>query len=378
MELISAAEHDGDEIRPFRVEVPQADLDDLRERLARTRWPDELPGVRWAYGVPLGYLKELAEYWRTRYDWRAAEAELNGYPQFTTVIDGQVVHFLHVRSANKNAIPLLVTHGWPGSVAEMMKIIGPLSETFHLVVPSLPGFGFSGPTTATGWDIDRVSRSLGELMVRLGYDRFAAHGGDWGAAVSRGLGVRMPERVIGVHLTLLGQAAARPKDDADDERVRASARQAAYFQREETGYSTIQGTRPQTLAYGLTDSPAGQLAWIAEKFKVWTDSENAPEDAVDRDQLLTNVSIYWFTATAGSSARIYYETRHADRPAPQRCTVPTAMAVFPRELSIPVRAYAERDNAIARWTEFDHGGHFAAMEQPEALVEDVRAFFTSL
>lgn len=378
MELISAAAHDGDEIRPFRVDVPQADLDELRDRLARTRWPDELPGVGWAYGVPLDYLKELAEYWRTTYDWRAAEAGLNAYPQFTTVVDGQVVHFVHVRSNNPDAIPLLVTHGWPGSVAEMMKIIGPLSADFHVVVPSLPGFGFSGPTTETGWDVGRVTRALGTLMERLGYERFAAHGGDWGAGVTRGLGVLMPERVIGAHITLLPGAAARPKDvDDEDPEIRASAEKAAHFQREEAGYSAIQGTRPQTLAYGLTDSPAGQLAWVAEKFKVWTDSENAPEDAVDRDQLLTNVSIYWFTATAGSSARIYYETRHAGR-SYEPSTVPTAMAVFAREISNPVRRYAERDNAIQRWTEFPRGGHFAAMEQPEALVGDIRAFFHSL
>ena len=378
MELITAAEHDGDEIRPFRIGVPQSDLDDLRDRLARTRWPDELPGVGWDYGVPLGYLKELAEYWRASYDWRAAEAELNAYPQFTTVIDGQVVHFLHVRSENPGAIPLLVTHGWPGSVAEMTRIIGPLREDFHVVVPSLPGFGFSGPTTETGWDVGRAARALGTLMARLGYERFAAHGGDWGAAVARGLGVLAPERLIGVHITLLPAVAASPKDvDDEDEEIRASARKAAHFRREETGYSAIQGTRPQTLSYGLTDSPAGQLAWVAEKFKVWTDSTDRPEDAVDRDQLLTNVSIYWFTATAGSSARIYYETMHAERSyAPS--TVPTAMAVFAREISTPVRAYAERDNVIARWTEFGRGGHFAAMEQPEALVGDIRAFFHSL
>lgn len=378
MELITAAAHTGDEIRPFRVDVPQADLDDLRDRLAQTRWPDELPGTGWAYGVPLAYLKELAEYWRTTYDWRAHEAELNARPQFTTVIDGQVVHFLHVRSANPDAMPLLVTHGWPGSVAEMLKIIGPLSETFHVVVPSLPGFGFSGPTTEPGWSVGRITDALGELMARLGYDRFAAHGGDWGSSVTRELGVRHPDRVIGAHITLLGRAAARPGTESDDPRVQASARQAAYFQEEETGYSTIQGTRPQTLAYGLTDSPTGQLAWIAEKFKVWTDSTDRPEDAVDRDQLLTNVSVYWFTRTAGSSARIYYETRHVGRPPNETSTVPTAVAVFPKELSIPIRALAERDNTIARWTEFPHGGHFAAMEQPEALVGDIRAFFGGL
>lgn len=377
MELISAVEHVGDEIRPFRIDVPEGDLDELRERLRRTRWPDELPGVGWGYGIPLGYVKELAEYWRTGYDWRAHEAELNAYPQFTTVIDGQVVHFLHVRSGNPDAIPLLVTHGWPGSVAEMVKIIGPLSEDFHVVVPSLPGFGFSGPTTETGWNVVRITRAFGELMTRLGYDRFAAHGGDWGAAVTRTLAATFPERLIGAHLTLLFTLAPKDEEpDPGDERVQAMLRQAAYFRREESGYSAIQGTRPQTLAYGLTDSPTGQLAWIAEKFKVWTDSENAPEDAVDRDQLLTNISIYWFTGTAGSSARIYYETRHPPVGTwTMPSTVPIAVAVFPKELSVPVRRYAERDLNIARWTEFERGGHFAAMEQPEALVEDIRAFF---
>lgn len=375
MELISAEQHAGDEIRPFRVDVPQADLDDLRDRLARTRWPDELPGVGWAYGIPLEYVKELAGYWRDVYDWRAHEAELNAYPQFTTVIDGQVVHFLHVRSPDPDAVPLLVTHGWPGSVAEMLKIIGPLSESFHLVVPSLPGYGFSGPTTETGWDVSRMARALATLMARLGYERFAAHGGDWGAAITRTLASVVPERLIGAHLTLLFTGA--PSDaDPNDERERAAAEQAAYFRREETGYSSIQGTRPQTLAYGLTDSPAGQIAWIAEKFKVWTDSTDRPEDAVDRDQLLTNVAIYWFTGTAGSSARLYYETRHAARGVwTTPSSVPTAVAVFPRELALPVRRHAEQQLNIARWTEFDRGGHFAAMEQPEALVDDIRAFF---
>ncbi len=389
-----------EDIQPYLLEVPEEDLEDLRQRLDRTRWPDELPGVGWAYGVPLGYLRELTGYWRNRYDWRAAERQLNDLPQFTTTIDDQRVHFLHVRSPEPDALPLVITHGWPGSVAEFLRIIRPLTDpaahggeaadAFHVVAPSIPGFGPSGPTTEPGWDVRRVATAWAELMRRLGYRRFGAHGGDWGSGISRDLGLIDPEHVAGVHLTMLASAVPRREpsaeelvgwSEADRQWIKESWRRRSEFLKEGAGYSKLQSTRPQTLAYALTDSPVGQLAWIVNKFKEWTDTPDRPEDAVDRDQLLTNVSLYWFTATAGSSARIYYEAAHggvgvagADEPS----VTPTGVAVFPHEITPPVRRIAERSNAIIHWSEFDRGGHFAAMEVPDLLVGDLRAFFRQL
>ncbi|MDX3854840.1 epoxide hydrolase [Streptomyces sp. AK02-01A] len=386
-------------LRPFRVAIPQDDLDDLHERLDRTRWPDELPGVGWAYGIPLGYLKELARYWRHEYDWRAAEAELNEWPQFTTTIDGANIHFAHVRSPEPDATPLIMTHGWPGSIIEFAQVAGPLtdprahggdpSDAFHLVLPSIPGFGLSGPTRETGWEFRRVAAAFAELMSRLGYRAYGAQGGDWGAAISRELGRTHTDEVIGVHLNLLPGAAATEEPDAEElrtlspaERARtiASWERGRRWNRDRQGYADIQSTRPQTLAYGLTDSPVGQLAWIAEKFKEWTDSRDRPEDAVDRDQLLTNVMLYWLTGTAGSSARIYYERAHAHYwgAPPEPSAAPTALADFPHENFVPLRRIAERTNNMVQWTEYDRGGHFAAMEQPDLLVADVRRFFREL
>jgi epoxide hydrolase len=377
----------GTQVRPFRIDIPRTDLDDLRSRLARTRWPDQLPGVGWDYGIPLAYVRELAEYWRTGYDWRRHEARLNEFPQFTTTIDGQNIHFLHVRSPRRDALPLLITHGWPGSVVEFVNVIEPLTDPsahggdpadgFHLVVPSLPGFGFSGPTRERGWDVRRIARAWDELMRRLGYRRYGAQGGDWGSLISRELGLAAPGQLIGVHLNMLF---TRVPDDAgelsDEEKVWLQA--ARRFRSTGSGYSAIQSTRPQTLAYALTDSPAGQLAWIAEKFGEWTDS-GLPDEAVDRDQLLTNVTLYWLTGTAGSSARLYYEAARSGAWArPVRSTVPTGVAVFPREMVAPVRRFAEMSNHIVHWTEFDRGGHFAAMEAPDLLVGDIRAFFRPL
>ena len=372
-----------DTIEEFRIEIPQADLDDLRDRLARTRWPDQLPGVGWDYGIALEDVRELAEYWRTGYDWRVQERRLNSFPQFTTVIDGQTVHFLHVRSAEPGALPLIMTHGWPGSVAEFLEIIGPLTDpaahggdpadAFHLVVPSIPGFGFSGPTHDRGWNVARVARAWDELMGRLGYQRYGAQGGDWGSSISRELGVLVPSRVAGVHLNMLSPyvSGEPPADlsDSDRERVERLRR----FRRTGSGYSAIQATRPQTVGYGLTDSPAGQLAWIAEKFGEWTDGGLG---AVDRDQMLTNISVYWLTRTAGSSARLYYEAaRSGALGSPAPSTAPTGVAVFPAEIAAPVRPLAEQANRIVHWSEFGRGGHFAAMEEPDLLVGDVREFF---
>jgi len=390
-----------DTLHPFRIDIPQADLDDLYERLDRTRWPDELPGVGWAYGVPSGYLRELVRYWRHEYDWRAAEARLNEWPQFTTGIDGALVHFAHIRSPEPDATPLIVTHGWPGSIVEFLDVVGPLTDpvahggdpadAFHVVLPSIPGFGFSGPTRETGWEARRIADAWAELMTRLGYERFGAQGGDWGAGISRELGRVHPDRVVGVHLNLLpgGQAATEPTPEelaalspAERERARASWRRWDAWFRDGAGYFHLQSTRPQTLSYALTDSPVGQLAWIVEKFREWTDAEELPEEAVDRDLMLTNVMLYWLTGTAGSSARVYYERAHAtgeriaapDRPS----TAPTAVASFPGDPQIPLRHKAERTENIVRWTELDRGGHFAAMEEPDLLVDDVRAFFREL
>ena len=391
---------DASGIHPFRIDFPESDLDDLRHRLDRTRWPDALPGVGWAYGIPRDHLEELVRYWRHAYDWRAAEARLNQWPQFTTEIDGTRVHFAHVRSPEPDATPLIITHGWPGSIVEFTDVVGPLTDprahggdpadAFHLVIPSIPGFGLSGPTRETGWEFKRVAAAFAELMERLGYHRYGAQGGDWGGAISRELGRAFPDRVIGVHLNLLPDSGATTEPTPAElaalsaeerERTLLSWQRFQEWNKNERGYADIQFTRPQTLAYGLTDSPVGQLAWIAEKFRQWTDPrKNSPEDAVDRERLLTNVMLYWLTGTAGSSARIYYERAHADYwgspPAPS--TTPTALAVFPHENFVALRHIADRTNTIVQWTEFDRGGHFAALEEPELLVADVRALFRKL
>jgi pimeloyl-ACP methyl ester carboxylesterase len=385
--------------RPYRIDVPQGELDELCERLDRTRWPDGLPGVGWACGVPREYLKELVRYWRHQYDWRAAEARLNQWPQFTTTIDGANVHLAHIRSPEPNATPLIITHGWPGSIAEFTRIAAPLADprahggdpadAFDLVLPHIPGFGLSGPTRQTGWEHRRVAAAFAKLMRRLGYQRYGAQGGDWGAAISRELGRTHPGQVIGVHLNLLPGAHATTEPTARElaalgpaerERTLASWQRTQQWTRDRQGYADIQSTRPQTLAYALTDSPVGQLAWIVEKFKEWTDSRDRPEDAVDRDLLLTNVMLYWLTGTAGSSARIYYERAHADYwgAPPEPSAAPTALAVFPRDNFIPLRHIAEQTNRILRWIEFDLCGHFAAMEQPDLLVADIRESFRQL
>jgi pimeloyl-ACP methyl ester carboxylesterase len=385
---MSSTDRTETEIRPFQVEIPQADLDDLHDRLARTRWPDDLPGVGWSRGVPLGYLRELAAHWRTGFDWRKHEATLNQYPQFTTTIDRANLHFLHVRSPEPDPRPLLLLHGWPGSVVEFLEVIGPLSDprahggdpadAFHLVIPSLPGHGFSGPLHQAGWTDGRVATALTELMARLGYDRYGVQGGDIGAFIAPQMGRLDPDHVVGVHVNALTTfPSGDPADMADlTEPEQQRMARFKHFQDDMMGYMQVQGTRPQTIAYALTDSPVGQLAWIVEKFKDWTNpSAELPEDAVDRDRLLANVSIYWFTNTARSSANAYYERFHdASMWAPrQRSTVPTGVAVFPQDVAI--RRFAEKTETVVRWSEFDLGGHFAAMEAPDLLVGDVREFF---
>ncbi|GLW65285.1 microsomal epoxide hydrolase [Actinomadura rubrobrunea] len=368
-------------LTPFRLDVPQADLDDLAARLERTRWPDQMPGVGWDHGIPLERVKELAEHWRTGFDWRAQEAALNAFPQITTVIDGTRVHALHVRSPEPDALPLVITHGWPGSVADYLDVIGPLTDprahggdprdAFHLVIPSLPGFGPSGPTREPGWDVGRIARAWAELMARLGYERYGAQGGDWGTPVSCELSATVPERVVGVHLTYLPTpvpSGVDPDELTDEERSRVE-RMRRYLA-QPAGYWRMQSTRPQTLAYALTDSPVGQLAWIADKVAEWTD----PACLVSDDKLLTTVSLYWLTRTAGSSSRLYYEAATA-RKKPLECPVPLGVAVSPHDIVLPVRRFAERRYDLVHWTEFDRGGHFPALEVPDLYVEDVRVFF---
>ncbi|GAB3653572.1 epoxide hydrolase [Nocardioides korecus] len=374
---------------PFTVDVPQGDLDDLRSRLAATRWPAESPDADWVRGVPGGYLRELAAYWEHDFDWRAQERRLNEVPQLLTTVDGQRVHLLHARSPEPDALPLVITHGWPGSVVEFLDVIGPLTDpaahggdardAFHVVAPSIPGYAFSGPVTEPGWGPARIGAAFATLMARLGYDRYAAQGGDWGSTIAREVGLADPEHVVGVHLNMLLQRGVDldPDDLTDDERERVE--ELRRFAREGSGYRSIQSTRPQTLAYALTDSPVGQLAWIVEKFREWTDNDGLPEDAVDRDRLLTDVSIYWFTRTAGSSAQLYLEARKAGHGSvPRPSTVPTGVAVFPHDIARPIRRVAEQTDRVVHWTEMPRGGHFAALEEPDLLVEDVRAMFRSL
>jgi epoxide hydrolase len=378
---------------PFRIQVPDAALADLKERLARSRWPPESPGEGWTRGVPGAYIKELAEYWRTEYDWREHEAELNEHPQFTTTLDGQTIHFLHVRSPEPDATPLVLIHGWPGSVVEFLDSIGPLSDprahgsdpsnAFHLVIPSIPGHGYSRPLTDGAWTHRHIAQVFVQLMERLGYGRYGVQGGDVGAAIAPHMARLDRERIIGLHVNAFVQIPTVPQiaiglaTFSKDERRRFAV--FKHYRDDMMGYAHIQGTRPKTLAYGLTDSPIGQLAWIVEKFKEWVDpAAELPEDAVDRDRLLTNVSLYWFTATAGSAANLYYETFHDEegvRPK-GRNDVPTSVALSKTQ-DVTIRRWAERQNNIVRWTEFD-GGHFLALENPDFLVRDVREFFAEL
>ena len=386
----SSTKHSETEIRPFRIQVPQADLDDLRDRLAHTRWPSEVAGAGWTRGVPVEYLKELAGYWATGYNWRAAEAELNRYPQFTTTIDGANIHFLHIQSPEPNALPLLLAHGWPGSFVEFLDVIGPLTnprayggdpaDAFRLVIPSMPNFAFSGPTRDGGWNSGRIAAAYVELMRRLGYERYGAQGGDYGAFVAPEMAKAGKEHVVGVHVNAAtygfipwGQVTEEEMKTFSDVEKARLARLKNYFT-EGNGYFQIQSTRPQTIAYALNDSPAGQLAWIFDKFKEWTfPSAALPEQALRRDRMLTNVMIYWLTGTGASSAQLYYESMHTSARTSAPLTTPTGVAVFAEDVAI--RRYAEQGYNIVHWSDFERGGHFAAMEVPDLFTGDVRAFF---
>jgi pimeloyl-ACP methyl ester carboxylesterase len=375
----------------FRVEVPEAALRDLRERLERTRWPEAETVADWSQGVPLGYLRELCRYWAERYDWRATEARLNALPQFRTEIDGLGIHFLHVRSPHPDAFPLLVTHGWPGSVVEFLKVIGPLTDptahggeaadAFHLVCPSLPGYGFSDKPARPGWGVERIADAWMVLAARLGYQRYGAQGSDWGTSISASIGQRDPEHVAGIHLT----PPLAPPDPAtfDDltERERAALAALDHAAEWESGYSQEHATRPQTIGYALVDSPAALCAWIVEKFWSWTDCDGHPENALSRDELLDNLMLYWLPGTGASSARLYWESiRQVNRviagTVDDPVAVPTGCSIFPKELQRPSRRWAERRFADIRyWNEPDKGGHFAAFEQPDLFVNEVRSFF---
>lgn len=359
------------EIRPFRIDIPQADLDDLADRLARTRWIQEIPGSGSTYGMPLERVRALAEYWRDGYDWRAWEARLNAHPQFTTTIDGQNVHFLHIRSERENAFPLILTHGWPGSVAEYLDVIEPLTSAgFDLVIPSIPGFGFSGPTTDQGWTMYRVARAWAELMARLGYERYGAVGNDGGALISPEVGRVDAEHVAGVHVTQLfsfpSGDPAEKQDLTDDEA--AALEHLQWFWENMGAFNQLQSQQPQTLAHALSDSPVGLLGWNAQLF--------APE--LDDDFVLTNVAIYWFTGTSASSMRFYYENDKASERPTEPTTVPIALAAAKGDFA-SIRRFAERDHSnIVSWNSYEEGGHYQAHQAPGQLAEDVRAFFTKV
>jgi pimeloyl-ACP methyl ester carboxylesterase len=375
--------------QPFRIDVPEADLRDLAERLDRTRWPDELPGAGWSYGVSKEWLRDLVDYWRTGYDWRAHEAALNAYPQFTTEIDGQNIHFLHLRSPEPDATPLIITHGWPSTIADFQAILGPLSDprahggdpadAFHIIAPSLPGYAFSGPTREQGWGVNRTARAWAELMSRLGYERYAVQGGDFGSVIAPELARVVPERVIGVHVNALAFAASPMAPGelellSEPDRETALANERWWYGR--SGYMHEMSTRPQTIAYALNDSPVGQLAWNLEWF-VDYDPTQTKQTPVDRDAILTNVTIFWLTGTAGSAARLYFEVGpelQAGRPAPSG--VPTAVANFLGDQAI--QDLARLSNKVTRWRDYDRGGHFAALQAPDLLVADVQDFFRGL
>jgi epoxide hydrolase len=373
-------------IGPFRIEIDQPVLDDLARRLQHARFPDQMEGTGWEYGIPVDYLRELVDYWRTGYDWRAEEAGLNRFDHYTTNIDGQRVHFLHARSAADDAFPLLLAHGWPGSIVEFLDVIPRLTDpaaygeaaggAFDVVVPSLPGYGFSEPPREPGWDVIRIARAFAELMRRLGYSRYGAQGGDWGAQVTTRLGSLDPEHCVAIHLNMaLGSPPEPPEPLTEEEQADLASMRR--FADEESGYANEQSTKPQTVGAALNDSPTGLLAWIVEKFRAWSDCEGHPENCFTRDQLLTNVMLYWVTQTSASSARLYWEHKHQGRSAQRTpyVPVPTGVARYPKEVLRWPRSWIEHQYHVVRWSVMDRGGHFAAMEQPGVFADDVRQHF---
>lgn len=391
----SAASGDATALRPFEVTVPDEELADLHRRLTQTRWPEAEPVAGWEQGAPLAWVRELCERWRDGYEWRRLESRLNSLPQFTTEIDGLRIHFLHVRSPEPDATPLVITHGWPGSVVELLDVLAPLTDpcahggeardAFHVACPSLPGYGWSGKPTEPGWGAERIAAAWAELMTRLGYERFGAQGGDWGSAVSTALAAAEPERVAGVHLNYAPVGPDKSTfDDLTEAESRALADMAEHVEWG-MGYSQIQATRPQTLGYGLIDSPAGLCAWIGEKLWAWTDHGGDPRDAIGSDAILDLVSVYWHTRTAASAARLYWEEPFARPSGRERyrgaepLPTPVGISIFPREIMRPSRRWCERRYSDIRFfEELDSGGHFAALEQPQLFVDQVRRAFRAM
>ena len=376
-------------IEKFSIHIDAAELDDLKRRLASTRLPDQIEGTGWEYGIPTSYVGELVEYWRDEYDWRAQEARLNQFDHYRTRIDGQSIHFIHARSERPDAFPLLITHGWPGSVVEFLDVIpklvrpedhgGSAEDAFHVIAPSLPGYGFSEPTRTSGWDVRRIARAFTELMARLGYARYGAQGGDWGAQVTSRIPGLDPEHCAAIHLNM--QLVTPPDEPVElSEAEQAALRASSAFLGEEGAYANQQGTKPQTLGVGLNDSPAGLLAWIVEKFQAWSDCDGHPENAYTRDQLITNVMLYWLTQTATSAARLYRESRVSGMWLEKLdfVDIPTGVARYPNEVFQYPRPWVERQFNVTHWVEMPRGGHFAAMEQPDLFAEDVRNFFRSV
>ena len=375
------------EIREFQIEVTDEVLDDLKQRLSMTRWPNKETPEDWSQGIPLAYMKELCDYWQHDYDWRVREERLNQLPQFITEIDGVDIHFIHFPSVHENARPLIITHGWPGSVVEFHKVIEPLADptahggniedAFHVVVPSLPGYGFSGKPEVTGWGIQKIADVWGVLMARLGYDHYFAQGGDWGAMVTTHIGLQDKEHCDAIHLNMpvvipdpTTMAELTPSEQA-------SLMSMKFYQDWDSGYSKQQSTRPQTLGYGLADSPSGQAAWIIEKFYRWTDCNGHPENAISRDELLDNVMIYWLTRSAASSARLYWES--FKNPPQDEVDIPTGCSIFPKEIVRPSERWIQkRFTNLCYYNELDRGGHFAAFEQPELYLQEIRSYFRSL
>ncbi len=372
------------EIRPFRIEVSETVLDDLKNRLANTRYPEAETVQDWSQGTPLAYVQRVCEYWQKKYDWRATEARINAYPQFKTDLDGCGIHFLHIRSEQPQARPLLLTHGWPGSIVEFLKVIEPLSnptafggetcDAFHLVIPALPGFGFSDKPEVSGWGVEHIAAAWAKLMARLGYDRYLAQGGDWGAGVTATLGATDPDHCAGIHtnMPIVGRIDAKADDLTELEKDALRARK--FYQDWDSGYSKQQSTRPQTLGYGLVDSPAGQAAWILEKFYQWTDCSGHPENVLSRDELLDNVMFYWIPGAGASSGRIYWES--FGRGSVEDVNVPAGCSIFPKEIFRASRRWIEtRAKDLRYYNQPEKGGHFAAFEQPELFVEEVRSCF---
>jgi len=379
-----------EDIERFHIRVDDSTLEDLRLRLSMTRFPDQIDGTGWEYGTPIAYVRELVRYWRDEYDWRAQEAQLNELDHFRTRIDGQQIHFVHARSRHADALPLLIVHGWPGSVVEFLDVIprltdpeahgGGAEDAFHVVAPSLPGYGFSEPPRAPGWDIRRVAHAFVELMERLGYPRYGAQGGDWGAQIVTRLAALDPEHCAALHLNMpIASAPAEPLPVTEEEQAGLAA--MAAFQRDEGAYAQLQRTKPDTLSMALNDSPAGLLSWIVEKFRTWSDCDGDPENCFTRDQLITNVMLYWVTETFASSARLYWETMHSGalKDPPKFVTVPTGVARYPKEVVLRFpRSWVEQRYNVTHWAVMPRGGHFAAMEQPELFVDDLRTFFRTV